>query len=826
MAYTKMHSEDEMGAVTGKKPSSLQKENWSGTLDKIIEWSFIGLVFLMPVFFLPFTTEVLELNKQMLLFVATLWLGLLFTTRIVVTGSFEIKRSPLYWGFLAFFVAWALATAFSIYPYNSILGLERQEFLSLSTIGATFVLLFVLGNVGTPRLAGRLVSTLLISSALVTIEGLLQLFGVFPFPWDFTKTTSFSPVGLFNVWGVLGVGTLLLGVNELVKGSFSTSAKKTLQTVALGLFSALQLLLLLILDDNGLWLALIAGLIVLLGVLYMKLAESQKIGWLILPCFLIVLSVTLMIVNPPRIVSLPLSPSLTLKASADITTSALKASPFFGYGPGNFLSIYTKHRPQEINQVNLMNLWTVRFDQSTSYLLTKVAETGVVGILGMLALIVLVVLQIVGYLKKRDLDQDYLTFLGVSSALAALLVSAVMKPSNMTLTFVWWLLVGIVLVYTAKQGKAVSGNQSNKFVILSSLALYTLVALGFVGIVFAGTRYSADLAFSNALIMDKKLGLEASKQGKAVETTQIDPLIQGMGRAIQADPRNHLYPRVLSQTILVKLSRLISEAKTEQDARAALQALPSQAVAAAQLAVNLNKQDVRNLENLASTYQSVLPFAADAEKLASDTYKKIVEINPTDPMSRLSFARMYLDGAVLHKKRAADEKASEEVKKKESAALKESLDGAEKYLNEAIELKKDFAPAYFHLATIKAEQGKKEEAVKNLDIAAGLNAQLASLRSADEGLFYLTGLAYASLDEKDRASDAFRAAFTLRPSYALAIWNYAILQADKGNKDEAIRALELILQLDKDNKTVQDKLKELKGEAPAPAAEAPKEEKK
>lgn len=798
------------------------KEQWSVLLDKILNWSFVGLIFLMPLFFLPLTTEALELNKQMLLFIGALWLGLVFTTRIVVTGHIELKHSPLYWGLLGMLVAWILATVFSSYPYNSIIGLERQEFVSLASMIALLVVTFILGNTGTPRTAARAVYALLISTALVTICGMLHLFGISLFPWDFTQTRAFNTVGLFTLWGVLGTTTLVLAVTEIIRLSLTESKNKGLHTILLALYAVLHLVLLIMFDNTVLWVALAVGLVISLVILYLKLPQDQKVSWLILPCFLVVFAVTMTIVNPPTLVNLPIVAMPSLQTSADITLGALKDSPAFGVGPGNFLSSFTKYRPTELNSVSLLDLWTSRFDQSSSYFLTKVAETGAVGLIAMLALVLLLIWQVLSYLKREDLNEASLSFVGIVAALGTMGVTVVLLPSNMTVTFVWWLLIALVFLFTAKSGNVMAGNQSNRFVILSSLVLYTFVALGVVGIFFAGNRYSADITFAKAMILDRKLAVDVSQRKEAAKPEEIDTLIREIGSAITIDQRNHLYPRTLSQAINYKLSRVIASAKSEEEARAALQTLPQQAVAAANRSVVLSPKDVRNHENVARVYQSILPFANDAEQLAVASYQKGAELDPTNPVARFDLARLYLDSAVLHKRRANVKEVKEDVKKGEEEKTKAALVEAEKYLNETLELKPDFAPAYFHKATIESEKGNKEEALKLLDTALVTNARLVRLRSADEGLFYLTGLAYASLNEKDRASNAFRAAFTLRPNYQLALWNYSILQLDKGNKDEALRALEQILQYDPENKTVKDQIEKVKSGASEKPAEEPK----
>ncbi|MEK7122535.1 MAG: hypothetical protein AAB855_01630, partial [Patescibacteria group bacterium] len=399
------------------------------------------------------------------------------------------------------------------------------------------------------------------------------------------KTRAFTPVGLFTLWGALSTVTLVLAVNEIIRLSLSDSAKKGLHTILLALFAVIQLLVLLMLDNSTLWIALTAGLVVSLVVLYLKLPQDQKVSWLILPCFLVVLSITMTIVNPPRFATLPIVAMPSLQTSADITVATLKDHPAFGVGPGNFLATFTKNRPADLNNVSLLGLWTSRFDQSSSYFLTKVAETGAVGLVAMLALTLLLLWQVLAYLKRETLTDESLSFVGVISAFAAMGVTAVLLPANMTIAFVWWLLIALVLLYTAKPGKIMAGGQSNRFVILSSVVLYTLIMLGVVGIIFAGTRYSADMKFANAMILDRKLTVDVSQRGTAAAPEEIDNLIRAIGDAINTDQRNDLYPRTLSQAINYKLSRMIASAKSEQEAIAALQALPQQAIAAANRSV-------------------------------------------------------------------------------------------------------------------------------------------------------------------------------------------------------------------------------------------------
>src|SRR3989344_6462656 len=81
---------------------------------KISRWLLCAGIFLLPIFFLPWTTSVLEFNKQFLLLVlagATLILWLL---HVVVSGQLSWRSNPVDKGIAGLLVAVSLATIFSV----------------------------------------------------------------------------------------------------------------------------------------------------------------------------------------------------------------------------------------------------------------------------------------------------------------------------------------------------------------------------------------------------------------------------------------------------------------------------------------------------------------------------------------------------------------------------------------------------------------------------------------------------------------------------------------------------------------------------------------
>lgn len=787
---------------------SPEKKKKEALLEKIFERSVYGLIFLVPLFFLPLTGDILELNKQMLIFLATLWLAILYISKSIIAEKIQIKYSPVYAGFGALLVTWLIASIFSVYPYNSILGLDKQAFMSFSTFLSLGILAFVVVNNFSATHVPKMLFSFLSSMTLAIIIGIFQFFGIFLIPLAMTKTNAFNTIGLADVWGVLIVISLLLSVTLIIRGSLVQEKNTKMLSILLSLLISLCLIALVILGDRGIWVSVILGLALILSVLYFRLPQDQKVSWLVLPSFIAVFSLTMVFFNP-RVIQLPFSAQPSLGASTGITFKTLIDSPLVGYGPGNYITSYTKFRPKEINKANMLQLWTVRFDQSGSAILTAIAETGMLGLLGMLSVVILLGLLIYRELSTKKMDENYLLFLGMSSALLAMVILGVMKTANITIVFTAWILVVCMLLFTAKSLKVIKGSHSNRFLILSSLSLYAIIAVGCVGGFFAVKHYVADTRMAQGLELDQKLS-RTTKAGKDIAIADVDKLIQKFSSAAAIDNANHGYPRLISQALLYKISALAKDTANAQQNLSTIQSSASSAIDAAKRAVALNPSDVRNVQNLASTYQAIAPFADGADAFIAESYKKALALDPTNPSVLLEFAKAHLDSSAFHGAKANQTK-DEAVKSGEQNASRTALSDAEKNLKDAIALKPDYADAYLYLGITYAQMNNKESALQNFDLAKDANLKLAQIQSASEATFYFLGLGYTGFDQKDKAEESFRYAIALKPDYQLARWQYGLLLAGMdGRKEEGITMLETILTYDPNNKVVIDKIHELR----------------
>ena len=779
--------------------------------DTAFSWVLYGMVFLLPLFFLPVTSDVLELNKQLLLFVGVFVLLVLQGVRSFLAEEIELKWSPIFIGFGALLVAWLLASIASSYPHNSFVGLDRQEAFSFSSIMAFTVFAILIATTATKERIMGVLTSLLGSAAVASLIGLAQLAGGFVFPWQFSKIPAFNTIGLVDLWGVLVACSTVLSVTLLIWLSVANHRQKQPYSIALALALAFFLITLVIMDDWKLWIGVMIGLLFLLGMLFLKLPKNQKVPWLVAPCFIVVLSLALSIIHLPRVLPLPLAAQPTWKTSVNLTWETLKRAPLFGAGPGNFLTSYTQFRPQEINYENFARLWTVRFDQSSAAALTKIAETGLVGFVGMAVLFGIAGFSTFRLLKrKEEVGEESLPLIGVAAALLSLGFFCLTKPTNMTVALLWWVFLGILASFTTKTIVTVSAQNSNRFLILSSGILSIIVVAGLIGGTFAWQRFSADVAYGQALEDDRRLsGLISSNQ--QVELAAVDGLIEKLNAARVKDPLNDTYLRTLSQAILFKIQMLVNS--SDQSQVQTIQSLTSSAIDIAKQAVALNGRDVRNIENLAGAYRAITPFTNGAELFAEESFIKASQLDPQNPSLKVDLAKMYLDVAGVALRRAEVEKGDAEKQAKKAVAI-QAIDKAEKALSEALTLKTDYAQAHYFLGLIKGQQNKKEESLASLSRALEINASLASVQAVDQQLFGLIAAAYVSINEKERALEAVRLSLNLNPDDTQSLWLYGNLLADLGKKESALEVMNKLLSLQPQSTQVQDRIKEIRGEKP------------
>ncbi|MBU0649336.1 tetratricopeptide repeat protein [Patescibacteria group bacterium] len=795
----------------GKKKLAGQKHSHDFGIvkfcDFVIRWSIYLAVFLVPMMFLPFTQDVLELNKQIVLvflsFIALMaWIG-----RMMALRQVEFKRTIINLLVLLYLVAYGVISWFSLDRYQSFVGTNGLEQFSFITVLSFVIMYFVIvNNVRELKFVRNLLYAFLGSGALVAFYGLLQILGGFALPWDFTKVVTFNSVGtVFGLGVYLGFGLLLIGGLLLVMTAnsvvFCPRGKWGIITkVLLCLAALLDLIVLIILDFWIIWVLLIVGTVLLLAFAIVKANEFKPGASFMLPMLTLVIAILLLVINLPIDFNLPAEVSPSSRASLEIARSALQESPLVGSGPGTFILDYAKYHS---GGVNLTPFWGVRFDRANAHVLTLLATTGLVGVLFWLVLVVGVLIRMILGLIKDQRAEIWRYILALGSVFVVMLVSKFIYSSNIATEFASWIVIALVAAFASRHWYKVEFKVSPRASLLMSFVFILLIVATVSVFYLAGQRYAAEVVYAQAVKIDQERG-------------SVDNVIAKLNKAARLNQYETPYLRNLSQAILFKINQEVGAEITEEKG-SQIQTLINDMLVVARAAIDAGPANVVNYTNAAYIYQQIILLVQNADQWAAETYGQAIELEPTNPVAHTELGKVYIVMADREWQltQAEDQAAAAEAKTK----YQELLTKAEQVLVKAIELKADYAPAHYQLALVYDRQGRLDDAIAKME-------QVAASNTEDVGVAFQLGLLYLRNEDNDKAQNAFEWAISLAPSYSNALWFLATVYENQGEVDKAIEQVEKVLELNPDNTNVEQRLNNLKeyGTSQPPAIPEPVEQ--
>src|SRR3989344_3887972 len=175
---------------------------------KMNRWFLMAGVFLLPLFFLPWSTSILEFNKQLLLLVLAGGALILWLLHVVVSGQLSWRTNPLDKGVAAFLLAVSLSTIFSLARFKSLFGLTGSLSDSLVTMIALSVFYFGIVNAFDDK-GSKVRAVLGYSLFAVLLYGVLNMFGLNIFKYlnisifNFATSKAFNTVGSVNSLGMV-----------------------------------------------------------------------------------------------------------------------------------------------------------------------------------------------------------------------------------------------------------------------------------------------------------------------------------------------------------------------------------------------------------------------------------------------------------------------------------------------------------------------------------------------------------------------------------------------------------------------------------------------
>lgn len=387
------------------------------------------------------------------------------------------------------------------------------------------------------------------------------------------------------------------------------------------------------------------------------------------------------LLKPGNLILLPMETGFqTAFAAISQDSGRVLQGLLFGSGFGQYLTDFTRFKQASFNADP--NLWSLTFIRSSSFVLELLATTGLLGLLSFLFLFFRVI-------REKPL------FVPLIIALA---ISFVLPLSFTTITLIFFLLgiyaslkgltdnqkyfdVELQLVALKKgffafaleeKAKSRGGNKVLSYFVLTIVVVFALI-FGFGTYNFL----SANVTFEKSLVA------ASQNNGQLTYTYQNSALSSLTGRYVDS------YHRIFSQTNLALANSLASSvpqgASPSAQTTQTIYTLVQQSINAARKATELAPKNAINWQNLASIYRALIGFGQNAESFAVVAQQQAVALDPSNPQEYIAL------GGIYYQLRA--------------------FDRAQEQFQLAVNLKPDFANAYYNLGHALQEKGDLQGAL-------------------------------------------------------------------------------------------------------------------
>lgn len=627
---------------------------------KLIRAEFLVLAFLLPLFFLPVTTEFYEFNKLTLLTVGVFLGALAWGIRAIIIGKLETRRSPFDWPVLIFWIAAVVSTIFSDNRLTSIIGQYARWYPSLFTATIFTAFYFLVSWNLDAKTLRRMVWAILASAVAAALLFWIRYFGVNIFGQTWSSQPTFTPLGSPTV-----LALFLGAVSGLALPPILEARKIWSKIATSALLLVFPLTLILIGASVG-WLSFALSM----GLAFFKspIAELAKAKWQIIAVAGSALVFAGVFFIPTFFGKktflnrdFPSEVTLNLQTSWSVSATSFRQKPFWGSGPATFSMDFTRYKPLRFNQ---SSYWTVRFDKPFNGYLLTFAEEGLLGILTWLFLITIFI--------RTSLRTGGWIWMPVGAAvLAALLLT------NETIVSAFLLYLALASLNPRENGD-IPTEPMVKRQGGALAAGMVAIALAVLGTVITYRAYAAE-----------------TLQRTARNSDNLAQAYSSMIRSASEFPWQPAYRLMLSQTSFLTADELAKKENPTVNDTNQIKGLVAQAISEARAAADLNPISVGNWESLAQIYRSLIGLAKDAEQWAVDSYQKAITLDLFNPLLRISFGGLYYQ-------------------------LGQFSPAAEQF-RAAVNLKPNYANAHYNLGRAYKELGETKLAIQELETALQLS---------------------------------------------------------------------------------------------------------
>ncbi|MCX6789154.1 MAG: tetratricopeptide repeat protein [Candidatus Gribaldobacteria bacterium] len=749
-------------------------------LQKILRFIVFSAIFLMPLFWLPFSVEAFDFNKIYLLATLVLVGLMLWLAKMVFYDKkFTIKWSLLDPFILAFAVVSTIGAFTGIDRWTSIFGFYGKFWPSILGLWAMVGFYFLVTNNIKKTDLPALTKVFTWSSLIVVISSYLAIFNIWAKISALVggKLPAIMSLRTFSMAGgsleALAMFLACVSVAAVVFISLARSGKKEI-VAYLALFGALGLLI--VVDSTPAWLTILLSLILFLVFSFWKRIFKTDVNRLTLATLFAIIAVVFIFVSPVRAFlnetffagGLPQEVLLNQKTSWSLAAQGFQEKWLLGEGTGNFHYVFAKFKPAAFLNTQF---WQLRFDRAGSYWAELLAEGGALGAffyLAMAAMFLLISYFFIANKKEKEKGQNVVVIPFVVTVFA-LLVAQAFYYQTTVLAFMFWLFLalGVVSWGDALREKSFSFQEFPEAGLVFSIVFWLIaVAMAFVCFTM-GKYYLADVYYREYL-------------------TSPNTNLVKLETATRVAPDRMIYHIALSRAYLQKFTE--EAMKAQPDKQVAAQFI-SGAVQESKTAVAKNPNMVVAYETAGVVYREIQAVVTGSKDWAIKSFQDVLRLEPKNPAVLTELGKLSL------------------VDKKE--------DEARAYFQRAIDMKADYVDANLQMAYLDDQSGEKEAAQSRLE-----NLVRVSPFSVDA--HFQLGRVYYNASEYDKAAEQFQTAITLFPNHSNSLYSLALVYEKQGNYDKALELMNQVATLNPGNKDIEDKIAALRASSqnkntPAPA---------
>ncbi len=325
------------------------------------------------------------------------------------------------------------------------------------------------------------------------------------------------------------------------------------------------------------------------------------------------------------------SPKLpSTKISWEIAIDAIKDSPIFGIGAGNYLTAFNRFRPLAYNN---LDFWQLKFVNSQNFFLHTLTETGIIGLFAIVILSV-ALFKILFSKDKYEIpsnnEEIEIDFLKIGLAISAIALFFSGPYFTPLLVFFTYLALNAKTKKITFSFETIQKEQKQTSVLASALVSLPLIT-GVLTILYFGSKIAlAEYIF--------KKGLDAISQNKGQDAFNL------ISSAINKNPKVDRYHSTLAQISFLAAQSLVNNKQPDQitdDDKTLISNLIQQAITEGKAAVSLNPQRADNWELLGNLYKQIMAFAQGSDQFAIQALSQAVALDPINPLTRISLGGVY-----------------------------------------------------------------------------------------------------------------------------------------------------------------------------------------